>query len=178
LTKIEHQLLAHVVSMNWRDRPLNSHEVVVDLIVATTTRTRLTVKAEASTTRREHHQLPRPIKIIDQEMDGMRRGRCWSRWCPARPTGGPPFPANKGLHWDAADTPVGQQAEQLPLFLGLQQAVLVLHGDVVHLHLRETPHIDDAPMQWALPALTKSCRASIVSSTGVSGSKRWVRTSR
>jgi len=31
--------------MNWRGRPLTSHETVVDLISATTTRTGLTVRA-------------------------------------------------------------------------------------------------------------------------------------
>jgi hypothetical protein len=34
--------------------------------------------------------------------------------------------------------------------------------------------MDDAPRYRALPALTTSWRASIVSSTGVSGSKRWI----
>lgn len=32
--------------MNWRGRPLTSHEVVVELIAATTTRTGLKVRAE------------------------------------------------------------------------------------------------------------------------------------
>ena len=43
--KIEHRLFSHI-SMNWRGKPLTSHEVVVDLIAATTTRTGLTVHAE------------------------------------------------------------------------------------------------------------------------------------
>jgi transposase len=43
--KIEHRLFSHI-SMNWRGRPLTSHEVVVDLIGATTTRTGLQVHAE------------------------------------------------------------------------------------------------------------------------------------
>ncbi len=43
--KIEHRLFAHI-SMNWRGRPLTSHQVVVDLIGATTTRTGLRVHAE------------------------------------------------------------------------------------------------------------------------------------
>ena len=64
--KIEHRLFAHI-SMNWRGRPLTSHEVVVDLIGATTTGTGLTVHAEANTS-----SYPRGIKITDQEMDAMR----------------------------------------------------------------------------------------------------------
>ena len=37
--KIEHRLFSHI-TMNWRGRPLTSHEVVVSSIAATTTRTR------------------------------------------------------------------------------------------------------------------------------------------
>jgi transcriptional regulator with XRE-family HTH domain len=36
--KIEHRLFSHI-SMNWRGRPLTSHEVIVQTIAATTTRT-------------------------------------------------------------------------------------------------------------------------------------------
>ena len=43
--KIEHRLFSHI-TMNWRGRPLTSHEVVVSTIAATTTRTGLTVHAE------------------------------------------------------------------------------------------------------------------------------------
>jgi Rhodopirellula transposase DDE domain len=43
--KIEHRMFAHV-SMNWRGRPLTSHEVVVELIGATTTRQGLRIHAE------------------------------------------------------------------------------------------------------------------------------------
>jgi hypothetical protein len=43
--KIEHRLFSHI-SMNWRGRPLTSHEVVVELIGATTTKQGLTVHAQ------------------------------------------------------------------------------------------------------------------------------------
>jgi hypothetical protein len=43
--KIEHRLFSHI-SMNWRGRPLTSHQVVVDLIGATTTGHGLRVHAE------------------------------------------------------------------------------------------------------------------------------------
>src|SRR5205823_7359457 len=46
--KIEHRLFAHI-TMNWRGRPLSSHEVIVECIAATTTRTGLTVHAELDT---------------------------------------------------------------------------------------------------------------------------------
>src|SRR4051794_31961172 len=42
--KIEHRLFSHI-TMNWRGRPLTSHEVVVQTIAATTTRTGLQVNA-------------------------------------------------------------------------------------------------------------------------------------
>jgi hypothetical protein len=43
--KIEHRLFSHI-SMNWRGRPLTSHEVIVNTIAATTTATGLRVRAE------------------------------------------------------------------------------------------------------------------------------------
>jgi hypothetical protein len=43
--KIEHRLFSHI-TMNWRGRRLENHEVVVNLIAGTTTRTGLTVRAE------------------------------------------------------------------------------------------------------------------------------------
>ncbi|MEU7832864.1 ISAzo13 family transposase [Nonomuraea sp. NPDC049129] len=46
--KIEHRLFSHI-TMNWRGRPLTSHEVVVNTIAATRTRTGLTVQAELDT---------------------------------------------------------------------------------------------------------------------------------
>jgi Rhodopirellula transposase DDE domain len=46
--KVEHRLFSAITS-NWRGRPLTSHEVVVELIAATTTRTGLKVQAERDT---------------------------------------------------------------------------------------------------------------------------------
>ena len=43
--KIEHRLFSHI-TMNWRGRPLTSHQVIVESIAATTTGTGLTVHAE------------------------------------------------------------------------------------------------------------------------------------
>jgi transposase len=43
--KIEHRLFSHI-TMNWRGRPLTSHEVVVKTIASTRTRTGLRVEAE------------------------------------------------------------------------------------------------------------------------------------
>ncbi|WP_326715574.1 ISAzo13 family transposase [Streptomyces sp. NBC_01474] len=46
--KIEHRLFSHI-TINWRGRPLTSHEVILESITATTTRTGLRVKAELDT---------------------------------------------------------------------------------------------------------------------------------
>jgi hypothetical protein len=43
--RIEHRLFAHI-SMNWRGRPLVCHEVILELIAATRTRSGLRVQAE------------------------------------------------------------------------------------------------------------------------------------
>jgi hypothetical protein len=45
---IEHRLFCHI-SMNWRGRPLTSHDVIINTIAATTTRTGLRVHAELDT---------------------------------------------------------------------------------------------------------------------------------
>jgi hypothetical protein len=45
---IEHRLFSHI-STNWRGRPLTSHEVVINTIAATTTRTGLSVTARLDT---------------------------------------------------------------------------------------------------------------------------------
>jgi DNA-binding phage protein len=63
--KIEHRLFSHI-SMNWRGRPLVSHEVIVELIGATTSRTGLRVQAELDT-----NAYPTKIKVPDEEMDAL-----------------------------------------------------------------------------------------------------------
>jgi hypothetical protein len=60
--KIEHRLFSQI-SMNWRGRPLETHEVIVNLIAGTTTRTGLTVRAEL-----DPSSYPKGIKITDKEM--------------------------------------------------------------------------------------------------------------
>jgi hypothetical protein len=60
--KIEHRLFSQI-TMNWRGRPLISHETIINLIGATTTTTGLTVTATLDT-----GTYPTGIKISDQEM--------------------------------------------------------------------------------------------------------------
>lgn len=60
--KVEHRLFS-AISANWRGRPLESHEVVVELIGATTTRTGLQVQAELD----EGHY-PLRVKVTKSEL--------------------------------------------------------------------------------------------------------------
>lgn len=60
--KIEHRLFSFI-SMNWKGQPLVSHEVIVNLIKATTTAEGLTVDAEV-----DDSIYPSGIKVSDEEM--------------------------------------------------------------------------------------------------------------
>jgi transposase len=65
--RIEHRLFSHI-SMNWRGRPLTSHEVVVNLVAATTTSTGLVVRAE-----RDEGSYPTGTKVTDAELAAVPR---------------------------------------------------------------------------------------------------------
>ena len=54
--------------MNWRGRPLISHQVVIDLIAATTTRSGLNVLAE-----RDEGSYPTGTKVTDAELVAVPR---------------------------------------------------------------------------------------------------------
>ena len=60
--KIEHRLFSHI-TMNWRGRPLTSHEVIVAAIASTTTGTGLTVRAELDT-----GTYPLGVPVSDEQM--------------------------------------------------------------------------------------------------------------
>ena len=62
--KIEHRLFSFI-SQNWRGKPLVSHEVIVNLIAATTTKTGLKVACEL-----DRNSYPSGIKVSKKEMDG------------------------------------------------------------------------------------------------------------
>ncbi len=63
--KIEHRLFAHITT-NWRGRPLTSHQVIVNSIAATTTRTGLTVRARLDTS-----TSATGVQISDRQMDAL-----------------------------------------------------------------------------------------------------------
>jgi DDE family transposase len=100
--KIEHRLFSHI-TMNWRGRPLSSHEVIVASIAATTTRTGLTVRAELDT-----GTYPTGVEVSDAQIAAlsMTRHRFHGDW-------------NYTLHPHSAPAPppsAGQQqlANQVP----------------------------------------------------------------
>jgi hypothetical protein len=60
--KIEHRMFCHI-TQNWRGRPLISHDVVINLIAATTTHKGLTIQAEL-----DQGRYPTGIKVSDDEL--------------------------------------------------------------------------------------------------------------
>jgi transposase len=101
--KIEHRLFS-AITMNWRGRPLTSHEVIVNTIAATTTRTGLRVHAELDT-----GAYPAGVKVSQAEMDALPLARHdWhGDWnytlhpAPAAPAAPPrrPAPPRPDLAW-------------------------------------------------------------------------------
>lgn len=74
--KIEHRMFCHI-SLNWRGKPLTSHEVVVNLIGNTTTREGLSIHAELDT-----NKYPKGKKISDHEVKNIniKRARFHGEW--------------------------------------------------------------------------------------------------
>ncbi|MFE6895242.1 ISAzo13 family transposase [Streptomyces sp. NPDC057694] len=131
--KIEHRLFSHI-SMNWRGRPLTSHDVIVNSIAATTTRTGLKVHAEL-----DPSTYDTGLKVTDNDLDAlpMHRHRFHGDWNytlhpqgrdtsnaaenpqsasdpPPRPcTGRLRSPALTGMPEAALDEIVGQLAQHL-----------------------------------------------------------------
>jgi Rhodopirellula transposase DDE domain len=67
--KIEHRLFNHI-SMNWRGRPLTSHEVMVELIGATTTQEGLRIEAAL-----DQGEYPTGIKVSAEELAALNLER-------------------------------------------------------------------------------------------------------
>jgi Rhodopirellula transposase DDE domain len=63
--KAGHRLFSHI-TMNWRGRPLTSHEVIVQTIAATTTRAGLRVRAELDTSTYDTG-----VQVSDRQMDAL-----------------------------------------------------------------------------------------------------------
>jgi hypothetical protein len=68
--KVEHRLFSHI-TQNWRGRPLESHEVIVNLIANTTTKGGLKVEA-----RLDENTYATGVKVSDKELQTLRIERC------------------------------------------------------------------------------------------------------
>jgi DDE family transposase len=66
---IEHRLFSYI-TLNWRGKPLVSHEVVVNLIASTTNRKGLQVHCEL-----DNNQYPKGIKVTNNEMEALKLDR-------------------------------------------------------------------------------------------------------
>ena len=87
--KIEHRLFS-AITMNWRGRPLTSHQVIVNSIAATTTGTGLTVRAEL-----DPGSYPTGTEISDAQMAAVPLARHrfhgdWNYTIHPRPGPAPP----------------------------------------------------------------------------------------
>ncbi len=74
--KIEHRLFSFI-SQNWRGKPLISHEVIINLIAATTTMAGLSVKSKL-----DPNAYPAGLKVSDQQMAELqlRRDKFHGDW--------------------------------------------------------------------------------------------------
>jgi hypothetical protein len=63
--RVEHRLFAFI-TQNWRGKPLISHQVIIQLIGATTTRTGLDVQC-----RLDENKYPKGIKVSDRELSAI-----------------------------------------------------------------------------------------------------------
>ena len=74
--KIEHRLFSFI-TMNWRGKPLITHEVIVNLIAATTTTAGLRVRAQLDT-----NAYPKGVKVSQQDLGtlNLRPARFHGDW--------------------------------------------------------------------------------------------------
>jgi hypothetical protein len=165
--KIEHRLFSHI-TMNWRGRPLTSHQVIVESIAATTTATGLTVHAEL-----DPGSYPPGARVSKTQIDALPLTRHdWhGEWNytlrpepPAPPLPAPPsgpghaaraHPALTGLdpaaweelittlHARLGDPPAGRRPQPLNL---ADQTLITL------LSLRFRPHAAALAQLFAVPA--------------------------
>jgi hypothetical protein len=167
---IEHRLFSHI-SMNWRGRPLTSHEVIVQTIAATTTATGLRVRAELDT-----GSYPPGVKISDQQMAALPLARHgwhgdWNytlRPGPAhRPAALPPAPAAQPRHPGC-----GQDTLTHPALTGIPRhdldslaAALDLpwhaHQEAVRYQRRGGPRLRPAAPGSSRPALSLTSQIAV-----------------
>ena len=135
--KIEHRLFSRI-TMNWRGRPLASHEVIVNSIAATTTAAGLAVHAEL-----DDGAYPAGITVSKARMDALPAvAHYWhGEWnytmlpapapAPGRPA--PPAPGRPDLAWLACPAITGMTARDLAaLTAALEQPAAALREAALH----------------------------------------------
>lgn len=128
--KIEHRLFCHI-TMNWRGRPLTSHEVVVQSIAATSTRTGLRVHAQLDT-----GSYPTGRTVTDADMTALPLARHtfhgdWNYTL--HPAASPATPADRDQHPASSETEITALSD--PLLTGMSQhqlGELTSHLDALH----------------------------------------------
>lgn len=108
--QIEHRLFCHI-TMNWRGRPLTSHDVIVNSIAATSTRSGLKVEAALDT-----GAYATGVKITDAQIDALplKRHRFHGDWnYTLHPAHGDP-PPGPPENQHTADTPAFDEPRRLP----------------------------------------------------------------
>jgi transposase len=113
--KVEHRLFSHI-TMNWRGRPLTSHDVVINSIAATTTATGLTVQAHL-----DDSTYPTGVQVSNAQMAALPISRhpFHSDWnYTLHPTGHGPATTTTAQHQPGCRPPA------LPELTGLATAEL------------------------------------------------------
>jgi transposase len=122
--KIEHRLFS-AITLNWRGRPLTSHQVIVSSIAATTTATGLTVHAELDPT-----SYPTGVKISDAHMAALPLHRHhwhgdWNYTLHPQPTAAPaPPPAPPAPPHQPRRAGCGQHILTHPALTGISRTDL------------------------------------------------------
>ena len=156
--KIEHRLFSHI-TMNWRGRPLASHEIIVNSIAATATRAGLTVHAELDT-----GAYPAGVTVTTAEMDALPAvSHYWhGEWnytllpAPPGPPAAPAPPAAAGpdLAWLACPAITGMTGPALDaLTAALAGPAAALHEAALHRRRGRRPR-QHAPGTGPRPRLT------------------------
>ncbi|MFE4518052.1 ISAzo13 family transposase [Kitasatospora sp. NPDC056783] len=138
--RIEHRLFSHV-SMNWRGRPLTSHNVIVNSIAATTTRTGLRVEAALDT-----GTYDTGVKVTDAQIDAlpMHRHRFHGDWnYTLHPAHAQPTPPAADLAAPTDTVPARTSAHPDPASLRDPELTGMTTAQLDHLTLTLIPTLEE-----------------------------------